>query len=72
MVLRQKLASSPRIPTRLCKDSTEVVSLIDRIFKDVAAEKQPLAEFQIAKKINAEKPRSSLVRLGVLSRMRLS
>jgi hypothetical protein len=52
------------VPLRgVCKDSTEVVSLIERIFKDVAA-KKPLAEFQIAKKINAEKPRSSLVRLG--------
>ena len=37
--------------------------MIERIFKDVAA-KQPLREFQIAKRINAEKPRSSLVRVG--------
>lgn len=48
------------VPLRgVCKDSTEVVSLIERIFKDVAA-KRPLTEFQIAKRINAEKPRSSL------------
>ena len=52
------------VPLRgVCKDSTEVVSLIERIFKDVAA-KRPLTEFQIAKRINAEKPRSSLVRAG--------
>ena len=51
------------VPLRgVCKDSTDVVSLIERIFKDVAA-KKPLAEFQIAKRINAEKPRSSLARV---------
>ena len=41
--------------------------MIERIFKDVAA-KRPLTEFQIAKRINAEKPRSSLVRVeGAIS-----
>jgi hypothetical protein len=53
------------VPLRgVCKDSTEVVSLIERIFKDIVA-KRPLTEFQIAKRINAEKPKSSLVRAGV-------
>jgi hypothetical protein len=52
------------IPLRgICKDSTEVISLIERIFKDIAA-KKPLIEFQIAKQIHAKRPRSSLVRMG--------
>lgn len=41
------------IPLReLCKDSTEVVALIERIFRDIAAQK-PLADFSIAKEIKA-------------------
>jgi hypothetical protein len=43
------------IPLRgLCKDSTEVVSLIERIFRDIAADR-PLRDFAIAKEINASK-----------------
>src|SRR5436305_1375548 len=35
------------IPLRgVCKDSTEVISLIERVFKDIAA-KRPLTQFQI-------------------------
>lgn len=41
------------IPLRgLCKDSTEVVALIERIFRDIAAQK-PLTDFAIAKEIKA-------------------
>lgn len=41
------------IPLRdLCKDSTEVVALIERIFRDIAA-KKPLVDFAIAKEIKA-------------------
>lgn len=41
------------IPLRgLCKDSTEVVALIERIFRDIAADK-PLKDFAIAKEIKA-------------------
>ncbi len=41
------------IPLReACKDSTEVVALIERIFRDIAAER-PLREFAIAKEIKA-------------------
>lgn len=41
------------IPLRgVCKDSTEVVSLVERIFRDIAAQK-PLADFAIAKEIKA-------------------
>jgi predicted ATP-dependent Lon-type protease len=41
------------IPLRgVCKDATEVVSLIERIFRDIAA-KRPLTEFSIAKEIKA-------------------
>lgn len=41
------------IPLRgICKDSTEVVALIERIFRDIAA-KKPLADFAIAKEIKA-------------------
>ena len=41
------------IPLRsVCKDSTEVVALIERIFRDIAAQK-PLADFAIAKEIKA-------------------
>jgi hypothetical protein len=36
----------------LCKDSTEVVSLIERVFRDIAAQK-PLTEFAVAKEIKA-------------------
>jgi hypothetical protein len=35
-----------------CKDSTEVVSLIERIFRDIAAQK-PLQNFAVAKEIRA-------------------
>ncbi|PXX74699.1 hypothetical protein [Rivihabitans pingtungensis] len=43
------------IPLRgLCKDSTEVVALIERIFRDIAAQK-PLIDFAIAKEIKAGK-----------------
>jgi hypothetical protein len=41
------------IPLRgLCKDSTEVVVLIERIFRDIAA-KKPLTDFAVAKEIKA-------------------
>lgn len=41
------------IPLReVCKDSTEVVALIERIFRDIAA-KKPLADFSVAKEIKA-------------------
>ncbi len=41
------------IPLRgICKDSTEVVGLIERIFRDVAAQK-PLENFSVAKAIKA-------------------
>jgi hypothetical protein len=41
------------IPLRgVCKDATEVVSLIERIFRDIAAQK-PLRDFVIAKEINS-------------------
>lgn len=41
------------IPLRgVCKDSTEVVALIERIFRDIAA-KKPLADFAVAKQIAA-------------------
>lgn len=41
------------IPLRgLCKDSTEVIALIERIFRDIAAQK-PLTDFAIAKEIKA-------------------
>ena len=41
------------IPLRgVCKDSTEVVALIERIFRDIAAQK-PLENFAIAKEIKA-------------------
>lgn len=36
----------------VCKDSTEVVALIERIFRDIDAQK-PLADFAIAKEIKA-------------------
>lgn len=36
----------------VCKNSTEVVELIERIFRDIAA-KKPLAEFAVAKEIRA-------------------
>lgn len=38
----------------VCKDSTEVVALIERIFRDIAAQK-PLENFAIAKEIKAGK-----------------
>lgn len=42
------------IPLRdVCKNATEVVALIERIFRDIAAQK-PLADFTIAKQINAD------------------
>jgi hypothetical protein len=42
------------IPLRdACKNTTEVVTLIERIFRDVAA-KKPLTDFAIAKEINAD------------------
>ena len=41
------------IPLRgVCEDATEVVALIERISRDIAA-KKPLAEFSIAKEIRA-------------------
>ena len=41
------------IPLRgVCKDSTEVVALVERIFRDIAS-KKPLADFAIAKQIVA-------------------
>lgn len=41
------------IPLRdLCKDSTEVVALIERVFRDIAA-KKPLVDFAVAKEIKA-------------------
>jgi len=41
------------IPLRgVCKDSTEVVTLIERIFRDIAAQK-PLANFSVVKEIKA-------------------
>lgn len=41
------------IPLRgVCKDSTEVVALIERIFRDIS-EKKPLADFAVAKEIKA-------------------
>lgn len=41
------------IPLRgLCKDSTEVVALIERVFRDIAAHK-PLLDFSVAKEIKA-------------------
>lgn len=41
------------IPLRgVCKDSTDVVALIERIFRDIAAQK-PLENFAIAKEIKA-------------------
>jgi hypothetical protein len=41
------------IPLRTtCKDTSDVMSLIERIFRDIA-EKKPLAGFAIAKEINA-------------------
>ena len=52
------------IPLRgVCKDSTEVISLIERVFKDIEA-KKTLTEFHIAKQIHAKRPQSSLVRMG--------
>lgn len=43
------------IPLRgLCKDSTEVVALIERLFRDISAQK-PLTDFAIAKEIKAGK-----------------
>lgn len=43
------------IPLRgLCKNSTEVVALVERIFRDIAAQK-PLTDFSIAKEIKADK-----------------
>jgi hypothetical protein len=36
----------------ICKDSTEVVALIEKIFRDIAA-KKPLRDFAIAKEITA-------------------
>lgn len=43
------------LPLRgLCKDSTELVALIERIFRDIAAQK-PLTDFAIAKEIKAGK-----------------
>ncbi len=42
------------IPLRAtCKDTTDVMSLIERIFRDIA-DKKPLAGFAIAKEINAD------------------
>ena len=41
------------IPLRgVCKDATEVVALIERIFRDIAA-RRPLSDFAIAKEIKA-------------------
>ena len=41
------------IPLRgVCKDPTEVVALVERIFRDIAA-KKPLSDFSIAKEIKA-------------------
>ena len=41
------------IPLRgVCKDASEVIVLIEKIFRDIAA-KKPLQNFSIAKKINA-------------------
>jgi len=41
------------IPLRgVCKNATEVVSLIERIFRDIAA-KKPLTDFAVAKEIKA-------------------
>lgn len=41
------------IPLRdVCKNATEVVALIERIFRDIAAQK-PLTDFTVAKQINA-------------------
>ena len=36
----------------VCKNTTEVVALIERIFRDISAGK-PLQDFSIAKEINA-------------------
>jgi hypothetical protein len=41
------------IPLRgVCKNGSEVVALIERIFRDIAA-KKPLTDFSIAKEIRA-------------------
>ena len=41
------------VPLRgVCRDSTEVIALIERIFRDIAA-KKPLSEFMIEKEIKA-------------------
>jgi hypothetical protein len=42
------------IPLRgVCKDATEVAALIERIFRDIAAQK-PLTDFAVAKEIKAD------------------
>jgi hypothetical protein len=70
------------IPLRaICKDTSEVLSLIERVFRDIA-EKRPLTGFAIAKEINAGtrgaisdalilKPVNSLSKVGHVSRPNL-